>query len=74
MRQQLWCDSRQAERKGLDRICNPGLLGHGGDALVWKAGYFYFVNRKVEKGDVLKWVWRSGVKDVEDSGPHEWVN
>lgn len=46
MRQQLWCDSRQAEREGLDRICSPGLLGHEEDTLVWKTGCFYFVSRK----------------------------
>lgn len=46
MRKQLWGDSRQAEREDPGRMCSPGLLCQGGDALVWKAGYFYFVRRK----------------------------
>lgn len=46
MRKQLWGDSRQAKKEGPGRMCSAGLLGQGGDALVWKAGCLYFVRRK----------------------------
>lgn len=76
VRQQLWGGSRQAERGGPRRMYSLVWSGRGcSGAEGW---IFLFCVKKcssIEKGEVLKWVWRSGVlKDVEDTRSKDWGN
>lgn len=76
VRQQLWGGSRQVERGGPRRMCSPVWSERGCSGV--EGWIFLFCVKKcssIEKGEVLKWVWRSGVlKDVEDTRSKDWGN